>query len=89
MVEVNIYDNTVVRSERMFNTPREQLVDRLIKDGYIKSESVKKAFFTGLVVSYSDVKGDWMKTLYFLLVVSVSFLAPLLNFKKFEKKAKK
>ena len=46
MVEVNIYDNTVVRGERMFNTPREQLVDRLIKEGYIKSESVKKAFFT-------------------------------------------
>ncbi len=44
MVEVNIYDNTVVRGERMFNTPREQLVDRLIKEGYIKSESVKRHF---------------------------------------------
>ena len=46
MVEVNIYDNTVVRSERMFNTPREQLVDRLVKDSYIKSDIVKKAFLT-------------------------------------------
>ena len=32
MVEVNIYDKTVVRSEIMFNTSREQLVNRLLKD---------------------------------------------------------
>jgi len=46
MVEVNIYDNTVVRRERMFNTSREQLVNRLVKDSYIKSDIVKKAFLT-------------------------------------------
>ncbi len=42
MVEVNIYDNTIVRRERMFNTSREQLVNRLVKDSYIKSDIVKK-----------------------------------------------
>ena len=46
MVEVNIYNNIVVRSERMFNTNREQLVNRLINEGYIKTDNVKKAFFT-------------------------------------------
>jgi len=46
MVEVNIYDNTVVRRERMFNTSREQLVNRLVKDSYVKSDIVKKAFLT-------------------------------------------
>jgi len=46
MVEVNIYDNTVVRRERMFNTSREQLVNGLVKDSYIKSDIVKKAFLT-------------------------------------------
>jgi len=46
MVEVNIYDNTVVIRERMFNTSREQLVNRLVKDSYIKSDIVKKAFLT-------------------------------------------
>jgi len=46
MVEVNIYDNTIVRRERMFNTSREQLVNRLVKDSYIKSDIVKKAFLT-------------------------------------------
>ena len=46
MVEVNIYDNTVVIRERMFNISREQLVNRLVKDSYIKSDIVKKAFLT-------------------------------------------
>ena len=44
MVEVNIYNNMVVRSERMFNISREQLVNRLFKEGYIKTDTVKKAF---------------------------------------------
>lgn len=44
MVEVNIYNNIVVRSERMFNTNREQLINRLLKERYIKSDMVKKAY---------------------------------------------
>ncbi len=44
MVEVDIYNNIVVRSERMFNINREQLVNRLLKERYIKSDTVKKAF---------------------------------------------
>ena len=44
MVEVNIYENSIAMNERMFKTNREQLVNRLMREGYIKSDNVKKAF---------------------------------------------
>ncbi len=44
MVEVNIYENSIAMNERMFKTSREQLVNRLMREGYIKSDNVKKAF---------------------------------------------
>ena len=44
MVEVDIYENSIAMNDRMFKTSREQLVNRLMREGYIKSDNVKKAF---------------------------------------------
>ena len=44
MVEVTIYENSIAMNDRMFKTSREQLVNRLMREGYIKSDNVKKAF---------------------------------------------
>lgn len=44
MVEVNIYENSIAMNDKMFKTSREQLVNRLMREVYIKSDNVKKAF---------------------------------------------
>jgi len=44
MVEVNIYNNINVRNGKMFNKSREQLVNNLLKEGYIKTDKTKQAF---------------------------------------------